>query len=357
MPHPTDEVRDEVSALLPYPVTFVCLDHEYFGTVFRDINRDLLDPDSLESHLRSESSWGLRTYLNLKREHFNVEIATRLAPGKICVVLARDLQLRPHLADSFVVGCCADHGKSVISDIEIVQNSASVESDTDILVPHWPQPGLTPRGQERGNRIENLVYKGRSHNLYHEFRSPEFNEKLTALGVRLSIDDEKGREIPDWGDFRTADLVLAVRDLTERDALLKPASKLVNAWIAGSPALLGPEPAFRELRESHLDYIEVRTVDDVLDAIRRLKSDPALYHRMIANGFKRAEDFTRDRIVKRWVEVLSGPVADHYRRWLKEGRVRRLAKFPLRAIQQKMVSRATATHREQGYRIVSGRHT
>jgi hypothetical protein len=299
----------------------------------------------------------LRTYLKLKQQDLNVEIATRLVPGKICVVLARDLRLRPHLADSFVVGCCADHGKSVISDIEIVQNRASVESDTVILVPHWPQPCLIPRCVERGDRIENLVYKGRSHNLYHDFRTSGFSEKLAEICVRLSIDDEKRREIPDWGDFRTADVVLAVRDLTERDALLKPASKLVNAWIAGSPALLGPEPAFRELRESDLDYIEVRTVDDVLDAIRRLKSNPALYHRMIANGLKRAEDFTRDRIAQRWVDVLSGPVAEHYRRWLKQGRVRRLARFPLRAIHQKMISRATAYHRDQGYRIVSGRFT
>jgi hypothetical protein len=47
-----------------------------------------------------------------------------------------------------------------------------------------------------------------------------------------------------WHDYSTDDLVLAVRDLTEKDALVKPASKLVNAWIAGVPALLGPEPAF-----------------------------------------------------------------------------------------------------------------
>ena len=163
-------------------------------------------------------------------------------------------------------------------------------------------------GKERGNRIKNLVFKGRSWNLYHEFRSAEFRASLASLGVRLTIDDETDVELPNWYDYRTADLVLAVRDLTEQDARTKPASKLVNAWLAGVPAILGPEPAFQELRESELDYLEVRSPSEMLDAIQRLKSQPGLYEQMIANGLQRAEEYSTDRMVQRWVEVLSvGP--------------------------------------------------
>jgi len=239
----------------------------------------------------------------------------------------------------------------------IVQNRAQVKSETDILMPHWPQPGLLPRLKERGNRIENLVFKGRSWNLYHEFRSPEFQAALARLGVRLTVDDEARDRVPNWYDYRTADLVLAVRDLTEQDALTKPASKLVNAWIAGVPAILGPEPAFQELRKSELDYMEVRSPSDALDAIQRLRSQPELYEQMIANGLRRAEDYSRDRMVQRWVDVLSGPVAERYRRWLREGRVRRLARLPLRAVRQKLAYRSALYHRDHGYHIVSGRFT
>ena len=58
------------------------------------------------------------------------------------------------------------------------------------MMPHWPQPGLLPRLKERGNRIENMVFKGRKLNLYHEFRSPEFRASLASLGVSLTIDDK-----------------------------------------------------------------------------------------------------------------------------------------------------------------------
>ena len=44
-------------------------------------------------------------------------------------------------------------------------------------------------------------------------------------------------------------------------------SKLINAWLAGCPGILGPESAFQQLRESELDYIEARTVDDIVNAV------------------------------------------------------------------------------------------
>ena len=38
---------------------------------------------------------------------------------------------------------------------------------------------------------------------------------------------------------------------------LKPPSKLFNSWLAGVPAVLGHESAYRAERRSDLDYIEV----------------------------------------------------------------------------------------------------
>ena len=127
-----------------------------------------------------------------------------------------------------------------------------------------------PAACDRG-RIETLAFKGRAFNLHEPFRSPEFRAALEGLGVRLALDFNDETRAHGWHDYSEADLVLAVRDLTKQDALIKPASKLVNARIAGTPAILGPEPAFRDLRRSDLDYFEVRTPEDVLAAVRRLK--------------------------------------------------------------------------------------
>lgn len=66
----------------------------------------------------------------------------------------------------------------------------------------------------------------------------------------------------------------------------------------------GINDTFRELRETADDFIEVASVDEAIQAVRRLKGDPDLYRRMVANGRKRAESVTFDRLTDRWVEIL-----------------------------------------------------
>ena len=162
--------------------------------------------------------------------------------------------------------------------------------------------------------------------------------------------------MPNWYDYRTADLVLAVRDLTEQDARTKPASKLVNAWMQACRRSSVLSRLFKS--SGNRNWTIWRSeVPPTLDAIQRLKSQPGLYEQMIANGLQRAEDYSTDRMVQRWVDILSGPVAEHYRRWLKEGRAARLARFPVRAVRQKLAYRSALYHRDHGYRIVSGRVT
>ena len=298
------------------------------------------------------------TYLHLKRKHLNISISDRCIPGEICVVSSMDLGIRDRSFNSFVVGCRGDSFKPSLCDLTVVQNKAClVDSETDIFIPLWPQPGLIPRLKERGSTIENIVFKGDEINLYESFRSPEFKRELEKLGVTLRINSKLEDGSARWHDYSTDDLVLAVRDLTEKDALVKPASKLVNAWIAGVPALLGPEPAFGEQRQSDLDYIEVTTPQAVFEAVKLLKSQPELYQKMVANGHKRAEDFTTEKMIQRWYEFLAGPVADGYKRWSKRTQVSRIAEFSLRSIQHKIAGRQATYHRLHGYRPISGTHT
>ena len=98
--------------------------------------------------------------------------------------------------------------------------------------------------------------------------------------------------------------MLAVRPEASDLYIHKPASKLINAWLAGVPALLGPEYAFRELRRSSLDYFEVSSLEDAIAAVKALSTDPQLYRAMVANGLERAKDFETDRIVELWVRAL-----------------------------------------------------
>ncbi len=352
------EILQNSLDLLPFPVTFVCNRPERWSDLFSSSEESLPDPDTLHGRIASyEDCWIVLTYLHLKRRHLNVSISDRFTQGAICVASSPDIGIRNYTFSSFLVGCRSDGPKPALSDFAVVQNEANVESETDVLIPHWPQPGLIPRDQRRSRRVENVVFKGAEVNLYKTFRSPEFQQELEHFGVRLLISGLTENQVVEWHDYENADLVLAVRDLTEKDALAKPASKLVNAWRAGVPALLGPEPAFRQLRQSSLDYIEVRTPQDALDAIRKLQQDPNLYQQMVTNGIERAEAFTVDRIAQRWREVLAGPVAQSYTHWCQRTQMSRMGEFVFRACRQKMFTARAKYEREHGYRIVSGTMT
>ncbi|OKH55488.1 hypothetical protein NIES2101_03620 [Calothrix sp. HK-06] len=343
--------------VLPYPVTFVCHYLEKWADLLSNDNQ-LPDPNTIPGRIvTNEECWIIMTYLHLKRRNLNVYLSNKFVEGNICVASALDFGIKQKTFSSFVVGCRSDGPRPALCDIAIVQNQANIKSDTDIFIPHWPQPGLIKRDSTRKNRISNIVFKGSEINLYEPFRSPEFIQELENLGVKLEINGLHKDKPVQWHDYSEADLVLAVRDLTERDAFVKPASKLINAWTAGVPALLGPEPAFQHLRQSHLDYIEVKTHKEALTAIRRLINDPGLYEQMVMNGQKRALEFSTEQIALRWHNVLSTQVASLYSNWCKRSSISKVANFAMRAVNQKLAIRDADYHRAHGYRPISGRYT
>jgi hypothetical protein len=126
-----------------------------------------------------------------------------------------------------------------------------------------------------------------------------------------------------WKDYRRVDAVLAVRTFSRRveratrDFIHKPAAKLQNAWEARVPAILGRESAYRALRKSPLDYIEVGSRSSALEALSRLKNDPDLRRRMVENGNRRAKGFAMTATLERWKKVLTGDVVRQYERWCR----------------------------------------
>ncbi|RUT08272.1 hypothetical protein DSM106972_014400 [Dulcicalothrix desertica PCC 7102] len=342
---------------LPYPVTFVCRYWEKWSDLLSN-DTQLPDPNTIpERIVTNEECWIIMTYLHLKRRNLNVYLSNKFVQGSICVASALDFGIKQKTFSSFVVGCRSDGPRPALCDIAIVQNQANIKSSTDIFIPHWPQPGLIKRDSARGNHITNVVFKGSELNLYEAFRSPEFVRELENLGACLQINGINTDKLLQWHDYSEADLVLAVRDLTEKDALVKPASKLINAWIAGVPALLGPEPAFQQLRQSHLDYIEIKTPESALSAIRRLMTDPSLYEQMLINGQKRALEFSTEQIALRWHKVLSTQVASSYSNWCKRSSINKIANFAVRAVNQKLAVRDADYHRIHGYRPISNKWT
>ncbi|OYY94866.1 MAG: hypothetical protein B7Y41_04730 [Hydrogenophilales bacterium 28-61-23] len=122
----------------------------------------------------------------------------------------------------------------------------------------------------------------------------------------------KGYKDVSWNDYSNIDLIVAIRRDPSNKYNNKPASKLINAWLAGVPAILGAEVAYRELRKSRLDYMEAVTLEDVIGSIRMLKSNPEVYKSMVDNGKIRAQEFGAKKIEARWLCLLMDDLTKIY---------------------------------------------
>ncbi|MCC5858710.1 MAG: hypothetical protein JJT90_11185 [Ectothiorhodospiraceae bacterium] len=254
--------------------------------------------------------WIVQAFQLLRKKGYKVKLTGGLDSGSINVVHCDDIRIFPDLWRYFIVSVRADRDPAFVSQLEIVQNRYSVWSDDDFYIPHWPQPGLVPRDARRGETVENVVYMGKRDNLDKQLQSTEFLNQLRRLNLNFIIQESE------WWDYREADVVLAVRAGAPFYLAIKPASKVVNAWHAGCAAIVNPEPGYREIRESNLDFLEAGCPETVVNALKMLKQDRNLYFRMINNGYLRAENYTTEKISQEWINLLENEVFYRYREWL-----------------------------------------
>ncbi|MGE5235496.1 MAG: glycosyltransferase [Acidobacteriota bacterium] len=272
-----------------------------------------------------EHAWVLQTYSRLARAGHTVSLSATLPASGVALFHTKHRRAIARLAPAFggplLISIRADGSESGIADFEILQNGRFADGRRRFPVPFWRQPGLVPRDGSREARIERCAFKGVSRNLHPRFRSQAWRDILASRGIAWEIDAADlgpggaGDADPAWCDYSAVDLVLAVRPASRRLHSNKPASKLVNAWTAGVPALLGPEFAYRELRRSSLDYLEVDSIDHAREAVDLLRSDTGLYRAMVENGRHRAAAFSDEAVLDRWVkllyEVIPARVAAH----------------------------------------------
>ncbi|MFA9439057.1 glycosyltransferase [Uliginosibacterium sp. sgz301328] len=296
------------------------LSHIHFYSRKRfDVWRDLekLGPDDIaagQARFRSGVDvWVVQTYLYVAaalRERGLVVTAGPQVPRDAIIVAHRDDLNRffGGLHRSFIVGVRADRSPVTVADIEILQNDLEVSAAYQRYIPLWPQPGLLRRDAARAARVQRLAYFGRVDSLPPWMRSDAFLGELAKLEIEFDI-----RGVA-WNDYRDIDVVLAHRIEAPSMLAQKPATKLYNAWLAGVPALLAPEPAYQKLRQSPFDYLEVQGPEDVIAALTRIKNEPGLYAAMRAQCDARAPEFSIERIAQMWLTVL-GEAVEHYPAW------------------------------------------
>jgi hypothetical protein len=274
---------------------------------------------------RGKYTWTLQTYLNLKDAGYPCELVQEL-PASGVVVSHRDflpIFLRPR-ANLFVVCIKADRNPHSWADFQVVQNANDSLRDTadgarrSAAMSFWPQPSLLKRDAARGARCENVAYLGRTLNLAEELRAEAWSAELARQGMNWSVPER-----PQWNDYRTIDVTVSVRSFDTRTLAhdpvrnvdSKPASKLVNSWLAGVPAILGRESAYTRVRRSPLDFIEIESMADLRAALQSLRSEPARYADMVENGWMRSADFAQEAVTAQWRRLLDGVVAEQHAAW------------------------------------------
>ena len=284
-------------------------------------------------------SWTLQTYLYLKADGFPCELNHTL-PEEGIVVAHRDF-LPTHLkpGPNLLVACIlADReepgfiGRHPYAQIHIVQNPRDPMVIRFLTLwpghymPYWSQPGLIPRDSARGDRFEIAAFFGYEHNLAPELQGPTWDAAVQELGITWWVAPRER-----WHDYSHVDAIVAVRSFANAQAYVyKPPSKLHNAWCAGVPAVLGCESAYQAGRQTEFDYIEVRSPDEALSALRRLRDNPDLRREMRANGKRRASAIRPESVVKLWRRLLCDELLTSYERWRSAPRWVRAAFVTLR---------------------------
>ena len=276
--------------------------------------------------------WTLQTCYQLRDHGLPCDLV-RTFPKTGVVISHRDflpITLIPS-ADVFLVCIKPDRREHTWSHYYVVQNERDRAFDTVgrgrvKALPYWPQPSLRPRRTDRGPRCENVAYLGRPINLARELREPAWADRLHDSGLTWSIPPVQA-----WNDYREIDISVSVRGFAGLAAPVdpifnpdsKPPSKLVNSWLAGVPAIVGGESAFRSIRKSALDFLEVQTLEQLIAAILALKSNSRLYSDMVAHGLARAEEFSAAAVARQWQNMIVQDILPAYESWMRQTRMRR----------------------------------
>ncbi|MEM6426757.1 MAG: hypothetical protein AAF728_16610 [Cyanobacteria bacterium P01_D01_bin.128] len=101
------------------------------------------------------------------------------------------------------------------------------------------------------------------------------------------------------------------------------------------------ESAFRQARQSALDYLEVASYSQFKATVVRLKTDPLLRNAMTQHGRGSATAVIPDCITHCWIEFLNGVALPAYQRWRRQLRLGWLAGQALADKAQRKVYRLT----------------
>ena len=316
---------------------------EYWGWIRKEIQHSparIPDNEKLCTWM-GPYTWTIQTFMHVRALDLSCDI-TCTFPDEGIIVAHSDFlpsSAKP-TTRRFIVEIKPDrHLKCMFTNFVIVQNRRDSLHKwmVRLFVPSafvhcWPQPGLIPRDHSRGDKFENIRFFGSRHQFLHD--EDKLRSNIEELGLRWKV-------VPrdEWHDYSETDAVVAVRQPMRKSKRkryisddVKPAHKLYNAWMAGVPAILSPDSAFRDIKRSELDYLEAANVSEVMRELKRLMRDPSLRKSMRENGMKRAQDYRAETITGDWIQIFHDEIIPEYVRWCSSSLRRRWSFFARRML-------------------------
>lgn len=212
------------------------------------------------------TSWILTTYFQVKNNGLSCQFIDSI-PKEGILIADRDTlgNKYPYLGKTMLICAKGDREFHSSAHLHIVHNPSDVENQKNSLwnpyyIPHWTQPNLIQRSPERSSLVRNIAFMGSRSNFAKELKSDRWIKALENLGCQWYPLFSPTQ----WMDYSNIDVIVAIRSFDGNNYTNKPASKLVNSWCAGFPAILKPESAFVDIRKSELDFLIVNSLDEAI---------------------------------------------------------------------------------------------
>lgn len=271
-------------------------------------------------------SWTLQTYLRLREHDYPCQLVESIPEEGIVVVHRGDLPFNQKpSSETIFVTTLGDGSWHPYAHVQIVQNPNRLEELSEtFFMHHWTQPGLIPRDEYRDNAFKNVGYFGHPTQLADPLHDEEWEQFLAEHDLNwIPVHKGSNRQ----SDYSDIDLIVAIRSFDGRSYDYKPATKLHNAWLAGVPAILGPESAYRAERRDERDYLEARSYDELRKHVATLKRNPDLRRALRERSGANRARINPEEKARKWWKLLTGPVQDIFEQWRNRSALGRAAFF------------------------------
>lgn len=271
-------------------------------------------------------AWTLQTYLKLREAGVVCQLVDQLPDEGIILFHAnatRGANICPG-PERLLICLKAESPLCPQAQLHVVQNPDEAAASLGCyFMPHWSQPGLQPRLDERQDRFETIAFLGHRNSLAAELMTPEWENQLQQRGltwqpvINTNVWNTQQSIDTRWNDYRHIDAIVAIREfhLRRPGYRSKPATKLYNAWLAGVPAILGRELAYRAEGVAGVNYLEANSMAQLWDCLEKLQQDVTLRQALVKNGQAKSVHYTPASITQQWRQFLNAVAVPAYQAW------------------------------------------